>query len=103
MIYIIWACANLEEAQKIARSLIEKRLIACASFIPEVTSIYRWEGEIAESKEVKVLLKTQEEFFNEIRDYILKSGSYQVPEISAIKVDLVNPAYLQWLNEVTLQ
>lgn len=99
MIYIFWACANLEEGKKVARGLLEKHLIACASFIPHVESIYRWQGNIEEAKEVKVLLKTKKEFFNDIRDYILKHGSYQVPEISSIVVDMANPAYLKWLEE----
>lgn len=102
MIYIVWACANLEEGKKISRALLEKRYIACASFLPAVESIYRWEGKIEESKEVKVLLKTKIEFFNEIKDYILKHGSYQVPEISAISVEIANPTYLNWLEEELL-
>ena len=98
MIYIFWTCANSDEAKKIARGLLEKKLIACASIIPGVESIYRWEGNIEESQEVKVILKTKKERFADIRDYILKHGSYQVPEISAVKVEIANPKYLEWLN-----
>ena len=99
MIYVFWTCANPEEAKKIARGLLERRWFACASILPAVESVYRWEGNVEESKEAKVILKTKRELFADIRDYILKHGSYQVPEISAVKVEIANPSYLKWLEE----
>lgn len=99
MIYIFWTCENLAEAKKIAKGLVEKRLIACASIFPSVESIYFWEGKIEESKEAKAILKTKNEFFDDVRNYILKHGSYETPEISAVKIEMANPDYLKWLDE----
>ncbi len=101
MIYIFWTCGNREEAKKIIHLLLEKRLIACASIVPEVESIYRWEGKIEEAKEVKVILKTQAKWFEPICALILKHGSYEVPEISQVDVAAGNPRYLSWVVDET--
>ncbi|HEY2810368.1 MAG TPA: divalent-cation tolerance protein CutA [Rhabdochlamydiaceae bacterium] len=99
MIYIFWTCAHKEESRKIIYGLLEKRLIACASAIDDVESIYRWEGKIEESREIKVILKTGAEHFDAILGYIEENGSYSVPEV--IQVDAVrgNPKYLKWVAE----
>lgn len=101
MIYIFWTCRDREEAKKIARSLLDKRLIACASIWPEVESIYRWEGKIEEGKEAKVILKTEARHFEAICQLIRKEGSYEVPEISQIQVTKANPQYASWLRQET--
>ncbi len=101
MIYIFWTCANIEEAKRIARELLQRRLIACASMMP-VESLFRWEEKIDEAKEVKAILKTRRDRFAEVRDYILKHGSYKVPEIAAVKAETVNPSYLNWLESETV-
>ena len=57
IVYIFWTCRDKEEAKKIIHGLLHQQLIACASIFPEVESIYRWEGRIEESREVKVILR----------------------------------------------
>ena len=101
MIYVFWTCRTKEEAGKIIHQLLDQRLIACASILPEIESIYRWEGKIEEGKEVKVILKTQAEHFNSICHAIQKQGSYEVPEISQIDVTKANPKYLSWVVQET--
>jgi len=102
MIYIFWTCRNSEEAKQIIHGLLDLRLIACASILPEVESIYRWEGKIEESKEAKVILKTQKERFATIQHYILTHCSYEIPEITLIDVIEGNPLYLAWVLEETV-
>jgi len=100
VIYIFWSSANLEEAKRVVRGLVETRLIACASLFP-VTSIYRWEGKVEEGQEVKVVLKTQAKHFAKVEVYILEHGSYKVPEIVSVEVSSAHPAYLKWLTQST--
>jgi periplasmic divalent cation tolerance protein len=64
IVYLFWTCRDKTEAKKIIYNLLEKHLIACASILPEVESIYRWEGKIEESREVKVILKTVPHHFD---------------------------------------
>jgi len=101
MIYIFWTCRDQEEAKRIIHSLLNQHLIACASILPEVTSIYRWEGKVEESKEVKVILKTQPHHFDVIRTYIEANGSYEVPEILQVPISQGNPRYLSWVTAET--
>lgn len=101
MIYVFWTCKEKAEARKIIFSLLEKRLIACASILPEIESIYRWEGKIEESQEVKVILKTQRTHFASLCKYIVENGSYEVPEILQLDVVQGNPQYLAWVLQET--
>ena len=98
-VYLHWTCRNLEEARKICRTLVEKRWVACANLLPEVESIYLWKGKVETEKEVKVILKTKNSLFDKIRTYIETHGSYEVPEVTMIKLDAINPSYLAWLKE----
>jgi len=101
MNYIFWTCRDSEEARRIALLLLEKNLIACASLIPQVQSLYRWKGKMEESTEVKVILKTQKQHFEAICDCILREGSYEVPEIVQIDTSCVYAPYAAWLKEET--
>lgn len=101
MIYIFWTCKNKTEAKEIIFGLLDKRLIACASLLPEIESIYRWEGKIEEGKEVKVILKTQVQHFDAICHYIVENGSYEVPEVVQVDVPKGHARYLSWIEEET--
>ena len=102
MVYVFWTCRDKTEAKKIIHGLLEAHLIACASILPGVESIYRWEGEVEESQEVKVILKTTCNQYNAIQKYILSHCSYEVPEIAQVHVADANPTYLSWVVRETL-
>ncbi len=93
--------ANEEEAKKIARHLVEKKLIACCSIIPTVTSIYRWKDEITEDNEVLMIMKTKAELYSKVEKEIKKLHSYEVPEIICIPINAGSKEYLNWIDEQT--
>ena len=99
--YVFWTCRDKQEAKKIVHGLLDQRLIACASIFPEVESIYRWEGKVEESQEVKVILKTAAKHFNAIQGYIQEYCSYEIPEIVQINIVQGNPRYLAWVAQET--
>lgn len=101
MIYIFWTCRDAEEAKRVARVLLEKRLIACASILPQAESLFRWEGKIEEAREAKVIMKTRKELFEQAAEVIRKLGSYETPEIVEVEAGRANPAYLDWLMKET--
>ena len=101
LIYIFWTCRDRKEAKKIIRELLDQRWIACASIFPEIESIYRWNGNIEESPEVKVILKSTTAHFHAIQSYIQTHCSYEVPEIVQIAIAGGNPRYLSWVLEQT--
>lgn len=96
IIYI--TCKDINEAKKISRHLIEKKLVACANIFP-INSIYSWENEIKEANEVVVLLKTNNSY-EKVETEIKKLHSYDTPAIYSWTVDKINKDYSDWINKV---
>ncbi|MBW2980407.1 divalent-cation tolerance protein CutA [Candidatus Woesearchaeota archaeon] len=97
LIYI--TCKDEKEARKIAKHLLEKKLIACANFFP-INSMYWWEGKIEDDKEFLLLAKTTKKNANKVKDEVKKVHSYDVPCILEIDVD-GNKEYIDWVDRVT--
>lgn len=98
-VYVFWTCRDRAEAKKIICELLDNNLIACASIIPEVESMYRWKGKIEESIEVKVILKTLKKYFEEVEQCISSRCTYEVPEIVQLAVQDGYKPYLSWIIE----
>lgn len=98
-ILVITTFPTKDDAMKVARHLVEKRLVACAQIQSEMTSIYRWQGAIEQSNEVAVHLKTIESLWPKIEAEIKENHSYDVPEIIAIPLVQISSEYNAWLNE----
>lgn len=97
MIAVYITCKNEDEAKNIARQLLDLRLIACANIFP-IKSMYWWQDEITEEKEVALLCKSSEENFEEIKKEAEEMHSYDIPLIECWNVDDVNKAYLEWMK-----
>lgn len=92
---------DLDVAGKIARALVDERLAACASFLPGLTSIYRWRGEVHEDREVLLLIKTCSERLPDLERRVAELHPYEVPEFIAVEPAHVEPRYLAWLQSET--
>jgi periplasmic divalent cation tolerance protein len=88
-----------EVARSIARALVEERLAACVNLVPGLTSIYRWQGEVAEDQEVLLIIKTTTFAFPRLKERVLALHPYTVPEIIALPIAEGHGAYLDWLRE----
>ncbi len=95
---VLCTCSSLEEARRIARSLIEGRLAACVNIIPGVESIYRWNGAVETANESLLLIKTSPERLPALQARILELHSYDVPEVIALSVGDGSEPYLAWLH-----
>jgi len=95
---VLTTAANHDEAARLAGTLVEERLTACATLIPTVESIYRWEGQIESSTETLMLLKTAPEQLPALEARLRELHSYQVPEFLVLNVDSGSHAYLEWLR-----
>ena len=93
--------ADRAEALHIGRVLVEARLAAGAKVVPEISSIYRWQGEIREGTEAMLVLKTRTELVDEIVGTVRSLHSYECPSIVAIPVTAGNPDYLAWVGDET--
>ncbi|GEB70068.1 MULTISPECIES: divalent-cation tolerance protein CutA [Pseudoalteromonas] len=97
---IFTTCKDEPEARALARALVEKKLAACVNVLPNIGSIYMWEGEIAEATETKLLIKTKLDKMNDVFLTIKELHSYEVPEIQVVEVSTGNLAYFNWMDEV---
>ena len=98
-IVVLVTGGSIRECKKIARKLLEKRLIACANLVPAIQSLYHWQGKIADEKECLMLLKSSRELFPALRGEVEKLHSYSVPEVIALPIIDGNPNYLNWIGE----
>ena len=98
-IIVFCLCESQAQAESIATSLVERQLAACVNILPEVTSIYRWKGELEKSQEVMLVIKTRHNLFDELRTEMTRLHSYEVPEIVAIPVAAGSSAYLNWIDK----
>jgi periplasmic divalent cation tolerance protein len=88
-----------EDAEWIGREVIDRGLAACVNVLPQVTSIYRWRGEVEKNEETLMILKTTADRFEELREAIVSLHSYELPEVIAIPVEGGHKPYLAWLAE----
>jgi len=90
---------NLKEAKRIARELLELKLIACANIIKDIESLFWWDGKVQNSKEVLLVLKTKKSVFKNIVKVVKDIHSYDVPEIIALPIIAGYNSYLNWVNQ----
>jgi periplasmic divalent cation tolerance protein len=97
-IVVFSTAASAEEAEKIARSLVEARLAACVNVIREVRSFYRWQGKTEDAAEWLLVIKSSREHFDALRAAVEKLHSYDVPEVIALPVVDGARNYLNWMD-----
>ena len=96
---VLTTAGSEEEAQTIAHHLVEGRMAACVNIVPQVTSIYRWQGSIEEAHEWLLVIKTTAAAFEGVRQAIAKLHSYELPECICLTVEDGSPNYLAWIAE----
>lgn len=97
-IVVLSTCATEEEAEKLARALLDARLAACVNVIPRVRSHYRWKGAIESADECLLVIKSSRGLFASLRAALEKAHSYEVPEVLAFAVVEGAANYLSWLE-----
>ncbi|MDD5449204.1 MAG: divalent-cation tolerance protein CutA [Candidatus Omnitrophica bacterium] len=100
-ITIFITASSRKEAEKIALSLLKKRLVACANIFGGVDSIFSWKGKIDKAEETLIILKTKRNLFKKIVLEVKKIHSYKTPEIIAAPIIEGSKDYLEWINRNT--
>ena len=90
-----------ETATRIGGAVLEQRLAACVNILPQVRSMYWWEGEIRDEAEVVVLAKTTACLFEPLRTCVLEMHPYEVPCIVALALDHGHEPFLRWIDGQT--
>jgi periplasmic divalent cation tolerance protein len=97
-IVVFMTAANGEEATRLAELLIGAHLAACVQILPEMESVYRWEGKIEFQSEILLLAKTTKAKFADLEREVRALHSYQTPEIVAVPIVAGSNPYLEWLT-----
>ena len=97
-IQVVTTAERKEDAERIARALVEARLAACVQVLGPITSTYRWKGAIETAQEWQCVAKTRGDLFPEIDEAIRGVHPYDVPEILAVPITAGSLAYLEWME-----
>src|SRR5260221_4812334 len=83
---VLTTASSPEEARGIARALVERRLAACVNIVPGIESVYRWQGKVETTAESLLIIKTQAELFDRLREAIGELHSYDLPECVMLEI-----------------
>jgi periplasmic divalent cation tolerance protein len=97
-IVVLTMCETEEQAQALARHLIEQHLAACVNILPGARSVYRWKDKIEDAAEFVLIIKSRRDIFVKLREAIAHLHSYEIPEVIALPVVDGSDAYLGWLD-----
>jgi periplasmic divalent cation tolerance protein len=92
-------CASVAQARIIGRSVVTKKLAACANYLPGVQSIYRWKGKVEIAREVLLLIKTTAARLPQLEKEVNRLHSYEVPEFIALPIAAGSSDYIKWLQQ----
>ena len=90
---------DAETARKIVQELVDLRLAACGNILPQIHSIYRWQGKVESADEVLAIFKLDAARYAEFESKIRSLHPYDVPEIVSWQIDHGLPEYLRWVAE----
>ncbi|MFI6712850.1 divalent-cation tolerance protein CutA [Nonomuraea sp. NPDC050478] len=93
--------ANLDEVERIASAIIDRRLAAAVQITAPITSIYWWRGAVHRTQEWLLLIKTTGDRFNELAACVRELHSYEVPQIIAVPLVAGTADYLEWIRQET--
>ena len=98
---ICYVSAPKEATEVLANGLISEKLAACVHVIPQVTSVYTWEGRVERDKEDLLMIKTRTELVDDLITFVKNTHPYTTPEVISVKLENGSPEYLKWLQDVT--
>jgi periplasmic divalent cation tolerance protein len=102
ILVVLTTIPTLDEAESLAEMLVSQKLAACVQLLPQMRSVYYWQGEVKKGNECLLLIKTLAEKYDAVEAFIRNNHSYSVPEIVAVKADKVFAGYLDWLKSCVM-
>ncbi len=99
---IYMTAPSSDDAVRIAKELLRLKLVACVNIMTEVNSLFVWQGDLAQEDEVAVIMKSRSDLVKNISDKIKELHPYQVPCITAMDIDYIEPDFARWIDENTI-
>lgn len=96
---VLCTCPDTETAEALAGRLVQQNRAACVNIVPQLRSLYQWQGRIENDEEVLMLIKTTAEAYPALERSLQADHPYEVPEIIAIPLAAGLDAYLQWMTD----
>jgi periplasmic divalent cation tolerance protein len=100
---VLTTLGSRDDAQSLVKRLVVDRLVACGTIVGDAFSIYEWQGQLEQTQEVLVILKTRRDLWDRLQSVVHELHPYEVPELLALPIENGLPAYLGWLVEQTKQ
>ena len=97
IIYI--TAGSKEEADKLSRGLVEEKLAFCVNTLPGIQSTYQWEGKIHVDDEILLIVKTRQDRYEALEQWVKQNHSYDVPEIISLPIQKGLPEYIQAIDD----
>ena len=98
-VLVLTTAGSEAEARKIANQLVERRLAACVNVIPQIQSVYRWQGKVETAEEFLLVIKTTRTRSADVQAAIRELHSYDLPECVVISMEDGSAEYLRWIEE----
>jgi periplasmic divalent cation tolerance protein len=99
VILVLTNLPDQESAEKLAQILIQEKMAACVNMLAPCTSFYEWQGQLEESQEIPLLIKSTQQKYSLLENCILRHHPYELPEIISVPIDKGLPSYLNWVCE----
>ena len=97
---VLCTCPNQATAVQLAQELTTAGLAACTNIIPDITSVYSWEGKLMEGQESIMLIKTRKDKLADLEQAIIAVHPYQTPEFLVTEISQANRKYANWIDSV---
>src|SRR6266566_7900571 len=93
---VLTTAGSKDQAQNIARSLLDGHLAACVNIVGPIESVFRWEGEVQSSAEYLLIIKTMASALDAVETAIKELHSYETPEFVVLNIEAGSRQYLEW-------
>ena len=100
-IRVVFVSIPRDEANKLAKSLVENRLAACINIVPKIESYFWWDNKLEHDEEALLIIKTTQQRFDELRAWVVANHPYDLPEIISLPLSDGLSDYIEWVKKET--
>ena len=98
---VVYISIPRKDAKEFARQIVEARLAACVNIVPHIDSIYWWDEVVNHDTEALLILKTVQERFADLEEFVEENHPYDLPELIALPIEAALPEYAAWIQKET--